>query len=120
MPVPLFPSLNPKLTDSLWFNVDKAIDEEAELTLIEQEHTTWLNNVTNEDYELIPIGKTASEHLDEEEEDDDEEDDNDDDSDSHDDEDDEELDMDMAYERDSPVGGSTEGRPGTNHSVRVL
>nr|CAD7449818.1 unnamed protein product [Timema bartmani] len=61
MPVPLFPSLNPKLTDSLWFNVDKAIDEEAELTLIEQEHTTWLNNVTNEDYELIPIGKTASE-----------------------------------------------------------
>ncbi|CAG2062738.1 unnamed protein product, partial [Timema podura] len=63
MPVPLFPSLNPKLTDSLWFNVDKAIDEEAELTLIEQEHTTWLNNVTNEDYELIPIGKTASEFV---------------------------------------------------------
>ena len=39
---PLFPNLTPKLTDPLWFNVDKAIDEDAELTQLEQEHTDWV------------------------------------------------------------------------------
>ena len=57
-------------------------------------------------------------HLKEEEEDDEEEDDNDDESDSHDDEDDEELDMEVTYERDSPVDVSIRLGAGSGHGVR--
>ncbi|XP_066999603.1 anaphase-promoting complex subunit 15B [Anabrus simplex] len=103
MPVPLHPSLTPKVTDPLWFSIDRPYDDENDLALLEQEHQTWLNSIAQEDSDVLPIGKTALEHLDEEEEDDEEEDDNDDDSDSHDDEDDEELDMEVSYDRDSPV-----------------
>lgn len=39
---PLFPDLTPKLTDPIWFNVDKAVDEDAELAQLEQEHTDWV------------------------------------------------------------------------------
>ena len=58
-------------------------------------------------------------HLEEEEEDDEEEDDNDDESDSHDDEDDEELDMEVTYERDSPVDVSIRLGSGSGHGVRL-
>jgi len=77
-----------------------------------------INSIAQEDYDLIPIGKTASEHLEEEEDDDEEEDDNDDESDSHDDEDDEELDMEVTYERDSPVDVSIRLGSGSGHGVR--
>ena len=35
----MFPSLTPRATDPLWFNVDKPVDEEAELAREEAEHT---------------------------------------------------------------------------------
>lgn len=86
---PLFPDLTPKLTDPLWFNVDKAVDDDAELTQLEQEHTDWvstmqpdkvvnwnwhydidlfikfsslqLNSIAQKNCDVIPIGKTAAE-----------------------------------------------------------
>lgn len=45
MPVPLFPSLTPKKTDSLWFSVDRPCDDENELLQLEQEHQTWVSLV---------------------------------------------------------------------------
>ncbi|XP_075228418.1 uncharacterized protein LOC142328484 [Lycorma delicatula] len=102
MLIPLFPSLAPKITDPLWFSVDRPRNDESELLQLEQEHSTWLNSIGQKDCDVIPIGKTAFENQEEEEEDDEEEDDNDDDeSDTHDEEDDD-LDMEVTYERDSP------------------
>lgn len=47
MSTPLFPDLMPKLTDSLWFNVDKPVDDDTELTQLEHEHTNWVNIPTS-------------------------------------------------------------------------
>ncbi|XP_039299633.1 anaphase-promoting complex subunit 15B [Nilaparvata lugens] len=102
MLIPLFPTLAPKVTDPLWFNVDKPRNDETELFHLEQEHSSWLASLGQKDCDVIPIGKTAFENQDEEKEDDEEEDDNDEtESDTHDEEDDD-LDMEGTYERDSP------------------
>ena len=41
---PLFPSLLPKVADTLWFNVDRPCDDESELSKLEEEHTSWVKN----------------------------------------------------------------------------
>ena len=38
-----FPSLLPKLTDPLWFDVDKAFEDEQALASEEREHQSWVN-----------------------------------------------------------------------------
>ena len=37
-----FPSLLPKISDPVWFNVDKPCDDENELTKLEEEHQNWV------------------------------------------------------------------------------
>ncbi|XP_054272341.1 anaphase-promoting complex subunit 15B [Macrosteles quadrilineatus] len=97
MSIPLFPTLTPKIVDSLWFSIDKPRNDESELVQLEQEHQSWLNSINQRDCELTPIGKSASECQDEEEEDEEEDDNDDDESDTH-DEEDEDVEMELSYE----------------------
>lgn len=58
------------------------VDEENELTQLEQEHQMWLNSVATKNSDILPIGKTSSEPVEEEEDEEDEEEHEDDDSES--------------------------------------
>ncbi|XP_061165259.1 anaphase-promoting complex subunit 15-like [Saccostrea echinata] len=93
-----FPSLVPGAIDPLWFTVDRPCDDENELEQLEKGHDLWLESIAKKDNNIVPVGKTASEHLEDDDEDeDDDEGDDDDESDTNDDE----LDTDMLDERDS-------------------
>jgi len=103
---PLFPSLTPRYMDCHWFQVDKPMDEEVELSLMEKEHCSQLSEISSRDNDLLPTGQTHD-FGEEEEEDDDNEDDDDDDDDNEDDDEDDDLEADdIQFNPDSPVVNS--------------
>ena len=62
--MPLWPNLQPRSTDPLWFNADRPIDDESEVAALEQEHQQWVytfssyfknNNVILESFYYIYI-----------------------------------------------------------------
>ena len=102
---PLFPSLTPRYIDPNWFQVDRPMDEEVELSAMEKDHCSQLSEITSRDHDFIPTGQPS--HEEEEEDDDDDNEDDDDDDDNEDDDDDEEIEVDdLHFNPDSPVNNS--------------
>ncbi|KAL7304150.1 anaphase-promoting complex subunit 15B [Trichogramma pretiosum] len=117
--MPLWPDLQPRATDPLWFNADKPIDDESQVAAMELEFEAWREQIKIEGYEHIPIGKSASdfrgsEEEEEEEEEEEGEGEEEEDSDTHEEEEEEldDIDMEVSYshpqQRSSPADTSTD------------
>ncbi|XP_044756130.1 anaphase-promoting complex subunit 15B-like [Coccinella septempunctata] len=115
MNIPLFPTLKPRLIDSLWFQPDTPCNEEEEVNRLEKEHRAWITNSIRL-VEMVPIGNVSMEANEEDEEEDDE-DDNDDEeeSESHDEDEDDEIELEPIQDLNSTphINGG-----GLGHAVR--
>ncbi|KAA0188587.1 hypothetical protein HAZT_HAZT000679 [Hyalella azteca] len=85
----LYPDLQPRMVDPLWFDVDRPVDMNAELKELEQQEKGRLLAIQQHGKDILPIGKATHDNSD-----DDDDDANDDDYDDDDNVDDEEEDDD--------------------------
>ncbi|XP_046741462.1 anaphase-promoting complex subunit 15-like [Diprion similis] len=102
--MPLWPDLQPRAIDPLWFDADKPCDDESEVIALETEHQSWMDSIQAERWNQIPIGKSASdfrgsEGEEEEEEEEEGEGEEEEESDTHEEEEEEldEIDMEVSY-----------------------
>ncbi|XP_012269491.1 anaphase-promoting complex subunit 15-like [Athalia rosae] len=102
--MPLWPNLQPRAIDPLWFDADKPCDDESEVMALERDHQAWMDSIQAERYDQIPIGKLASdfrgsEAEEEEEEEEEGEGEEEEESDTHEEEEEEldEIDMEVSY-----------------------
>ncbi|XP_065058286.1 anaphase-promoting complex subunit 15-like [Rhopilema esculentum] len=58
-----FPNSKPSLVDDIWFQVDKKVDEDAQLSKDEDEYYKKLQKEINRGKDIIPIGKTKEQHT---------------------------------------------------------
>nr|ALS04377.1 anaphase-promoting complex subunit 15-like protein [Acartia pacifica] len=85
------PALLPRVSDPLWFGADRPVDEEAQIAKEENDHADLMIRISQRGKDIIPIGKSSSEALQEPEEEEDEDEDSESD---HEDEDEEDIDLD--------------------------
>ncbi|XP_003490874.2 anaphase-promoting complex subunit 15 [Bombus impatiens] len=113
--IPLWPNLQPRATDPLWFNADRPCDDESEVAALEAEHQAWREHVRVQRYDHIPIGKTVSdfrgsEEEEEEEEEEEGEGEEEEESDTHEEEEEEldEIDMEVSYSHQQQTSSPTD------------
>jgi hypothetical protein len=88
---PVYPSLDIPISHPNWFDADPAVDEEAELTEIEKEHTAFLQEISTKDSDLLPTGQDPDYDNEEDEDGESGPEDEDEESDTNEEEDDEEV-----------------------------
>ncbi|KXJ28454.1 anaphase-promoting complex subunit 15 [Exaiptasia diaphana] len=98
----VFPSLVPRLSDDLWFSIDKRFDDDAALTKEEDEYTAQLHTVVEKGNDIVPLGKSKESNEGQEEEEEEEMEDEEDSAEELEDETDD-------YESPSPDAESVEG-----------
>ncbi|XP_043254154.1 anaphase-promoting complex subunit 15B-like [Colletes gigas] len=111
--MPLWPNLQPRATDPLWFNADRPCDDESEVAALEAEHQAWREHVRVQGFDHIPIGKTVSDFRgsgEEEDDDDEEEGEEEEESDTHEEEEEEldEIDMEVSYSHQQRISRPTD------------
>lgn len=70
-----FPSLNPLMTNKIWFNVENncVVESDAELTKQELEFTLEMKEEVNKGHNVLPYGKTKEKNEEQGEEEEEEE-----------------------------------------------
>ncbi|CAD1479681.1 unnamed protein product [Heterotrigona itama] len=93
--IPLWPNLQPRATDPLWFNADRPCDDESEVAALEAEHQAWFR---------------GSEEEEEEEEEEEGEGEEEEESDTHEEEEEEldEIDMEVSYSHQQQTSSPTD------------
>ncbi|XP_031550017.1 anaphase-promoting complex subunit 15-like [Actinia tenebrosa] len=69
----VFPSLLPRLTDDLWFSVDKRLDDDAILAKEEEEYISHLHSIVEKGNDIVPLGKSKESNEGQEDEEEEEE-----------------------------------------------
>ena len=70
MVTPLFSNLSPRYIDSNWYQLDRAMDEDAILTALEKEHQNAINELIQKDCGTSSANQTGGDQYEEEEEED--------------------------------------------------
>ena len=69
MVTPLFSNLTPRYIDNNWYQLDKALDEDAILTALEKEHQNAINELVQKDCGTSSANQGGDQFEEEEEED---------------------------------------------------
>lgn len=75
MSIPLFPTLEPKTVEILWYCPDKNKNDAVDIDQIEVEHQNWINNINQRCMGEIPLGTPIEAPTPEDDDDDDDDDD---------------------------------------------
>lgn len=75
MSIPLFPELQPRTVDFLWYCPDKGKNDVMDIDQIEADHQNWINTINQRCMDETPLGTPIEAPTAEDDEDDDDDDD---------------------------------------------
>lgn len=75
MSIPLYPKLEPRTVEVLWYCPDKSKNDSMDIDQIELEHQNWINSINHKCLNEVPLGTPIEAPTPEEDDDDDDDDD---------------------------------------------